>query len=88
MLTVKTDKKLKEEAQDLARSLGFPLGTLINAQLRQFVRDRQAIFSEPLVPNAKTAKRLRRLIADADAGRNMVGPFDAGKELDDYLLAL
>lgn len=39
-MTVKTDKKLKKEAQEVAEEMGFPLGTLVNAFLRQFVRNK------------------------------------------------
>lgn len=39
-MTVKTDEKLKKEAQEVAEEMGFPLGTLVNAFLRQFVRNK------------------------------------------------
>lgn len=40
VMTVKTDEKLKKEAQEVAEEMGFPLGTLVNAFLRQFVRNK------------------------------------------------
>ena len=45
VMSVKTDKKLKEKAQKIAKKMGFPLGTLINAYLRQFVKSKTVYFS-------------------------------------------
>lgn len=45
VMSVKTDKKLKTEAQNLAKKMGFPLGTLVNAFLRQFVRNKIIYFT-------------------------------------------
>lgn len=70
-LLFKTDKKLKEAAQSVAREMGLPLSAFLNEQLRRLVDERKAEFRAPLVPNAKTARILRRRIADARAGRNM-----------------
>lgn len=38
-LTIKTDKKLRDAAKKTAKELGIPLTTVINANLRAFVRD-------------------------------------------------
>ncbi|MBL1434551.1 type II toxin-antitoxin system RelB/DinJ family antitoxin [Candidatus Wolfebacteria bacterium] len=45
ILNIKTDKKLKEEAKDLATELGVPLSTVVNSFLKQFVRDKEITFS-------------------------------------------
>lgn len=45
ILNVKTDKKLKEEAKKVSAELGVPLSTVINAFLKQFVRDKEITFS-------------------------------------------
>jgi len=45
VISVKTDKELKEKAQEIAKEMGFPLGTLINAYLRQFVKSKTVYFS-------------------------------------------
>ena len=41
VLTVKTDKSLKLQAQKTAEEFGIPLGTIMNAFLRQFVRNKE-----------------------------------------------
>ena len=38
LLNVKTDKRLKRDAQRVARELGLPLSTIMNAYLRDLVR--------------------------------------------------
>lgn len=87
-LIFKIDKRLKEEAMKVAKEMGLPLSAYLNEQLRGLVSTRQASFRAPLTPNKKTAKYLRRVLKDANEGKNMIGPFDSGKDLDDYLLSL
>lgn len=65
-LTIKTDKKLRDDAKKVADSLGVPLTTAINAMLKQFVRDRRLVLEEECpfpshTPNAETRKALQEL---------------------------
>ncbi len=41
LLSIKTEKPLKLEAQRIAQEFGIPLSTLINAFLKQFVRNKE-----------------------------------------------
>ncbi len=41
VLNIKTDKSLKLQAQKTAEEFGIPLGTIMNAFLRQFVRNKE-----------------------------------------------
>ena len=45
VMSVKTEKKLKKEAQSIAKQMGVPLGTIMNAFLRQFVRNKTVFFT-------------------------------------------
>lgn len=45
ILNIKTDKKLKADAQKVAGELGIPLSTVMNAFLKQFVRDKEITFT-------------------------------------------
>jgi len=45
MINIKADKDVKESAQKVARDLGLPLSTIINAYLKEFVRNRSISFS-------------------------------------------
>jgi len=44
-LLIKTDKRTKIQAQRTAQKLGLPLGTIINALLRQFVLQKEITLS-------------------------------------------
>ena len=68
VLTVKTDVAVKKGAQKLAKEMGVPLSTIVNAQLKQFIRDRRLEMSAPLIPNAKTRKILDEALADIRRG--------------------
>jgi len=81
MITVRTDSKLKRDAQSLASNLGIPISTVINNSLREFVLNRKITFTEPFVPNIYTQERLSKKIKDIRQGKNLVGPFSNTKDL-------
>ena len=81
VINIKTDKNLKKDAQMLAKNFGLPLSAIVNTYLREFVREKRIIFSEPLMPNAKTRKILDQAIADIKQGKNLVGPFETAEEM-------
>jgi addiction module RelB/DinJ family antitoxin len=86
ILNVKTDKKLKQEAQKVARELGLPLGTILNAYLRELVREKRVLFSSPPVPNRRLQTLLKEIARDAKKKKRSAGPFtyeDAVAHLDD-----
>lgn len=60
LITIKTDKTLKQAAQELAAEIGVPLGTLINSFLKQFVRNKEVNFSVSYKPT----EYLKRSIED------------------------
>lgn len=66
-LLLKTDKVLKEEASRTARELGVPLTTVINAYLRQFVRDRRISLSVEPQLSQKKIKEILAISAEMDA---------------------
>ena len=85
VINIKTDKNLKKDAQTLAKNFGLPLSTIVNTYLREFVREKRIVFSEPPMPNVKTRKILDQAIADIKAGKNLIGPFESAKEMDNFL---
>ena len=87
IINVKTDKNLKSEAQKVASELGLPLGTIINAYLRELIREKKVLFSSPPVPNKKTQKLLKKIDSDIRAGINSKGPFTYDQALE-YLDSL
>ena len=57
VINIKADPEVKEAAQDLARSLGLTLSSLINTQLKQLVNQKRLILEAPY-PVIKMTKKL------------------------------
>lgn len=51
VLNVKIDRKLKEQAQEVAKDLGIPMSIVVAANLRDFVRTRTVTMTD--VPQLK-----------------------------------
>lgn len=75
ILSLKTKKQVKELAQLRAKQLGIPLGTLVNAFLRNFGQTGDAHFTvaEPITP--KMAKIIDEMRAEVARGETY-GPFN------------
>lgn len=88
LINIKTDKKVKESAQKIAKELGLSLSAIINASLKQLVKNREVCFSA--IP--KMTPYLENIIKEAEkdyrAGCNIAGPFETAKEMDRYLDSL
>ncbi|OGZ12409.1 MAG: hypothetical protein A3D67_00685 [Candidatus Lloydbacteria bacterium RIFCSPHIGHO2_02_FULL_51_22] len=87
LINIKIDKTLKVKVQKVAKELGFPLGTLINAYLRDLVRERRVVISAGLTPNTRTMKILEEIEEDIKNDRNASGPFNR-EEAIAYLRSL
>lgn len=88
IINIKADKKIKKKAQEVAHDLGFPLSTLINAYLKQFIRNKEAFFS--LAPRMTSGLEviIGQARKDIKIKRNVSPPFSSGKEMDEYLHSL
>lgn len=74
LITIKTEKSLKELAQKTAQEIGIPLGTIINSLIKQFVRNKEVVLSVTNRPSAY----LKQAIEDSEreiAEGNVSGPF-------------
>ncbi len=88
LISIKTDKEVKENAQELARELGFSLSDVVNASLRNFIRTREVRISSIPYMTPELEKLIGKAREDFKAKKNIVGPFSTGKEMDIYLDAL
>ncbi|MBI2483564.1 type II toxin-antitoxin system RelB/DinJ family antitoxin [Candidatus Uhrbacteria bacterium] len=61
ILNIKTDKEVKEGAQGVAREMGVPLSTIVNAYLKEFIRTREI----RLVAPPKMTPHLEKVITAA-----------------------
>ncbi len=85
LISIKADVEVKERAQEVAKQIGIPLSTIINAYLKQFSREQRVDFALPLRPNKKTAALLHQADEDYKKGRNISPVFETAEEMDAYL---
>ncbi|OGE14541.1 hypothetical protein A3F00_00765 [Candidatus Daviesbacteria bacterium RIFCSPHIGHO2_12_FULL_37_11] len=85
VIHVKADKEVKEYAQELARKLGLSLSDVINASLRNFIRDREIVFSDIPKMTPEFEKKLEKIEDDIKHGRNLSPAFKNMDEADKYL---
>jgi addiction module RelB/DinJ family antitoxin len=87
LMSLKTDKRIKEKAQKIAKSMGFSLGTLLNAFLRQFIREKEISFSA--VRREKLRPEIERILEEAGQdlrwGKNISPAFENANDAIAYL---
>ena len=83
-LTLRVDRTLKEQAEELFEDLGLSMSAAYTIFLKQAIREQQIPFViSRRVPNATTLNA----IAAAEAGDDMHGPFDSVASLMEALNA-
>lgn len=88
MINIKTDKKVKEDAQKLAKELGFTLSALVTASLKQFIRTQSVSFSASYKMTPYLEGILEEVEKDIKEGKNLSPKFSTAKEMDEYLFGL
>ena len=84
-INIKADRSVKQRAQKVARDLGMPLSTIINAYLNQFIRTKEVHFYMEGVLKPSVKRRLDRLQKEAMAGKNLSPAFSSAEEAIRYL---
>ena len=85
-INIKADKEVKKTAQKIAADLGLPLSSVINAYLKQFIRDKgiSVSVSEPrLKPEVEAL--YEKIHKDIKEGKNLSPAFSDAKEAIKYL---
>lgn len=68
---IKTEPKMKAEAQKVAKELGFSLSSLIKAWLRQLIKTKTVTFSvEDEIPNEHTRAILKQAERNLKEGKH------------------
>jgi addiction module RelB/DinJ family antitoxin len=80
VVSIKLDEDIKERAQEVAKSAGLTLSSLINSYLHQIVATRriELYAPEPMTPH------LEKLIAEIEAELargEAIGPFNSAEEM-------
>lgn len=88
VINIKADKEIKEKAQKLAQELGLPLSTIINAYLKEFVRNKEVHFSTAPRMTPYLEGIIREARKDYKGKKNLSPVFSSAEEMDEYLNAL
>jgi addiction module RelB/DinJ family antitoxin len=85
LINIKTDPEVKKNAQKIANELGLSLSAVINASLKQFVRNREVYFSMIPKISPEFEKLLGNIERDIRLKKNLSKPFSSAKEAIVYL---
>ena len=88
LINIKTDRDVKEEAQKLAKEIGLPLSAIINASLKQLIKNREVCFSAIPRMTPYLENIIQEAKKDYKTGKNIAGPFVTAREMDKYLNSL
>jgi addiction module RelB/DinJ family antitoxin len=88
IISIKSDKEVKENAKKLAQELGLSLSDVINASLRNFIRTREVRFSS--IP--RMTPELERLLGGIENNikrkRNLSPVLESAEDIAGYLDSL
>jgi addiction module RelB/DinJ family antitoxin len=85
VINVKTERDVKKNAQKVAEELGLSLSTIINAYLKQFVRNKEVHFTTAPRMSVGLEEFLGRAQEDIKKKRNLSPVFSSGEEMDRWL---
>lgn len=69
VINIKTNPKIKKEAQAVASNLGLSLSAVINAYLHQLVRDKKVEYDMEAHPSPRLIKAIKEGIKDHKEGK-------------------
>lgn len=81
ILNIKTDPKTKLEIQEFAAELGIPVSVIMNAQIKQILRDRKIILTTELEPTPYLVKIMDQVEKDLKTGKNITKTFSKTEAL-------
>lgn len=85
VITLKADKQVKESAQRVASELGLTLSAVVNASLKQFVREKAIHLSVAPRMTPKLEKIAAQARKDYKAGKNISPLLSSPKEIREFL---
>ncbi|OGF52379.1 hypothetical protein A3I27_02380 [Candidatus Giovannonibacteria bacterium RIFCSPLOWO2_02_FULL_43_11b] len=85
IINVKTDKRVKDEAKKIAETMGLTLSAVINAQLKQLVREQEIRFSTAPKMTTYLENIAEEAREDYRKGKNISMVFDSAEGALKYL---
>lgn len=88
-LHVKIDKDVRDRAQLVAKKIGIPMSTAVNALLKKFIwEEKLELTMPPARLRPEIMKELRQIEEEVKQGKNLSRPMKNKKELHAYLNSL
>jgi antitoxin component of RelBE/YafQ-DinJ toxin-antitoxin module len=87
ILNIKTDPDTKEQLKAFAKQVGLPVSALMNAQIKQMLRNGKVEFSTKLEPTPYLQGLIKEAETDYKAGKNIVTT-DSDEDTLDFLRSL
>lgn len=88
MINIKTNKEVKDQAQQLAEELGFSLSAFVTASLKQFIRTREVQFTVAPRMTPYLEGVIKEVEKDIKTKKNLSPAFTNIQDMDAYLNAL
>ena len=88
VINIKISRDMKESAQKTAKELGLSLSAVINAYLRQFVRNKEVRFSIAPKMSSELESILGGIEFDIQRNRNISSAFSSKQELKKHFSSL
>mgnify|MGYP000344747228 FL=1 len=85
VINIKTDKRIKENAQKIAKDIGLSLSDVINASLRNFIRTREVYFSTIPRMTPEFERLVGKINKDIKKKKNLSPSFSSSEKINDYL---
>ena len=88
MINIKADREVKQNAQKIAGELGLSLSAVINAYLKQLVRNKSVFFSSLPQMSPELETLLGKVEKDIQTKKNISRPLNSAQEVRNYLNSL
>jgi len=88
IINIKTEKNIKTHAQKLAKEMGFSLSAIINAYLRQFLRNKEVYFTITPKISPELESLLGKTEFDIQRNKNISRILSSQKEIKKHLISL
>lgn len=88
IINIKADREVKKHAQKIASDLGLSLSAVINAYLKQFIRNKEVYYGIVPTMSPELEKVIKRTEKDIDKNINVSQSISSEKELRERLSSL
>ena len=85
VINIKADKEVKESAQEVAKELGMPLSVVVNAFLKDFIRNRSIAFSAIPRMTPTLENLLGTVEKDISKSKNISKVYSSADEANEHL---